>query len=255
VTSSWPIRRVVLLHQTLGPLLFGGSGPFHCALGWLIAGFWGNFDALVFPMKLLCLFLAFFSVLFPACAREAAFALSEKLGRGINLGNVFEAPSEEAWGNPFQPHFLPLMRELGFSHVRVPIRWETPERSLQEAPWTISHGFLIRIQNVVNQAHEEGLHVIINMHHHEAMLRDPEGQRERFLALWRQIATAFAEYPETLLFELFNEPHGLFTAELWNRFAGEALGVIRESNPKRHVLIGTADWGGLQGLKACLGGR
>ena len=28
--------------------------------------------------------------------------LNQKLGRGINMGNMFEAPSETEWGNPFK---------------------------------------------------------------------------------------------------------------------------------------------------------
>ncbi|TVR51289.1 MAG: glycoside hydrolase family 5 protein [Puniceicoccaceae bacterium] len=172
--------------------------------------------------------------------------LNRELGRGINYGNVFEAPSEQEWGNPWDPGFPRMIADLGFDHVRMPVRWET--RSLAEPPYTIAPEFFERIKAAVDQSLEAGLHVIINMHHHADLYADPRGQKERFLAQWDQIATFFKDYPERLLFEIFNEPHGNFTAELWNEFFPAALKVIRRTNPERGVLIGTANWGGLGGL-------
>ncbi len=46
-----------------------------------------------------------------------AFEINERLGRGINMGNTFEAPSETAWGNPWKPEYFEQMAELGFQHV------------------------------------------------------------------------------------------------------------------------------------------
>jgi aryl-phospho-beta-D-glucosidase BglC (GH1 family) len=198
------------------------------------------------PLITVTSFLLFYSCL--AVGAGDAFAFNQDLGRGINLGNTFEAPSEDAWGNPLCPEFLPKIAELGFSHVRIPINWETDQRSEGEPPYTISAGFLESIQRVVDQALNLDLRVIINMHHHHALLGDPVGQRERFLAQWGQISEFFAGYPDRLLFEVFNEPHGKFTPELWNEFLADALTVIREKNPTRMVVIGTAEWGGIGGL-------
>jgi endoglucanase len=176
-----------------------------------------------------------------------AFEMNKRLGRGINIGNTFEAPAETAWGNPWDPDFCRIITELGFDHIRVPVNWEP--RSLDEPPYTIEPAFLERIKGVVDLALGHGLHVIINMHHHTRLLNNPEGQKNRFLAQWEQIAGYFRDYPDSLLFEVFNEPHGDFTPEKWNRFFPEALATIRSTNPDRTVLIGTADWGGLGGLR------
>jgi len=102
---------------------------------------------------------------------------------------------------------------------------------------------------VVDKALANGLMVIINMHHHEEFLRDPEGQRARLLSQWQQIAFFFKDYPENLLFEVFNEPHGNVTPGMWNNLFAEALNVIRLTNPHRVVLIGTAEFGGLSGVQ------
>jgi len=69
--------------------------------------------------------------------RAAAFAMNARLGRGINMGDMFEAPSEGSWGNPYRPEYFRTIADLGFSHVRIPIRWETPERSMAAPPYTI----------------------------------------------------------------------------------------------------------------------
>jgi len=177
-----------------------------------------------------------------------AFQMNERLGRGINMGNAFEAPTETAWSNPWQPDYFRRMAELGFSHVRVPIRWEPAARSMANPPYTIHESFMNRIKEVVDNALENKLHVIINMHHHDELIANPDAQKERFLAQWSQIAEFFRNYPDSLLFEPLNEPNGPLTAEKWNVFAAEALQRIRETNPDRIVVIGTAEWGGLGGL-------
>jgi len=50
--------------------------------------------------------------------------------------------------------------------------------------------------------------------------------------------------------KFLNEPHGKLTSPIWNEFSKEALQQIRKTNPKRCVLIGTAEWGGVGGLRS-----
>ena len=183
----------------------------------------------------------------PAVAvdRSAAHEMNARLGRGINMGNMFEAPSEAAWGNPWRSGYFRMIADLGFDHVRIPVRWETAARSLATAPYTITASFMSRVREVVDEAMGEGLLVVLNMHHHDALYADPRGQRDRFLAQWRQIAAAFADYPEELVFEVLNEPHGNLSATMWNDFFADALLEIRRTNPTRVVLLGSAEYGGL----------
>ena len=183
-----------------------------------------------------------------AQGRQQAFEMNERLGRGINMGNSFEAPTETAWGNPWKPSYFRMISELGFSHVRVPIRWETTERTMESSPYTINPEFLDRIGEVVDSALRYKLHVIMNMHHHDALFEDPAAQKERFLSQWYQIADHFKDYPDSLLFEVLNEPHGNLTPPMWNDYFAEALAEIRKTNPSRLVLMGVAEYGGLGGI-------
>jgi aryl-phospho-beta-D-glucosidase BglC (GH1 family) len=180
--------------------------------------------------------------------REKAFEINGKLGRGINYGNMFEAPSESAWGNPWRTKYAGMVGDLGFNHIRIPIRWEPADRSMAAAPYTVNSTFLNRIKQVVDSVLDNGMFAIINMHHHEALFEDPDGQKERFLAQWKQISEFFKDYPDSLLFEILNEPNTNLTPEKWNVFAADALKKIREDNPERIVLVGLAPYGGLGGL-------
>lgn len=180
--------------------------------------------------------------------RKKAFEINARLGRGINFGNMFEAATEDGWGNPWQPEYPGIIADLGFNHVRIPIRWEPETRSSSTPPYTINAEFLSRIKQVVDSCLNNGLSAVINMHHHEALLADPDGQKERFLAQWKQISEFFKDYPDQLLFEILNEPNGNLTATKWNTFLVDALTTIRQDNPNRVVLIGTPEWGGLGGL-------
>jgi endoglucanase len=51
------------------------------------------------------------------------------------------------------------------------------------------------------------------------------------------------------VFEVLNEPHDELTPEVWNELLVDALAVIRESNPDRYVMFGTAEWGGIGAME------
>lgn len=182
--------------------------------------------------------------------REQAFDMNEKLGHGINLGNMYEDNfSTNEAGNPWNPlkdEYFNTISNLGFKHIRIPIRWET--RSNETAPYKINEKFLQHIKSKVDKAIEKNMYVIINMHHHEKLLADPYGQQSRFLAQWEQIAEFFKGYSDKLVFEILNEPTNAITPALWNNLLASALEEIRKSNPNRTVLIGTALAGHIDGL-------
>ncbi len=197
--------------------------------------------------KTLVLLILFFQM---AIAQTPIHDLNKKLGKGINMGNMFEAPSETEWGNPFKDDYFKRISSLGFNHVRIPIRWDVPARCQQNEPYTINATFLERIKTVVDLAKKENLLVIINMHHHDAIFVNPDAQKAKFISQWNQIATFFKDYDSNLLFEVMNEPNTNLTPEKWNTFFADALKEIRKTNPKRGVLMGTANWGGLSGVSS-----
>ena len=79
-----------------------------------------------------------------------ANAINDRLGRGMNLGNTYEA--DASWQSPFIADDLKRIADLGFDHIRVPIKWERSDRSIANAPYTIKDDFMKTIQTVVDEA-------------------------------------------------------------------------------------------------------
>jgi endoglucanase len=142
--------------------------------------------------------------------------------------------------------FFAAVRKAGFDSVRIPIRWSA--HTLPSDPKMIDPKFFERVDWAVKQALDNDLAVVLNFHHYEELYAQPDTEVERFLSLWRQVATHFADRTERVVFEILNEPHAQLDSERWNALLPRALGVIRESNPKRIVIVGPSDWNGFRSL-------
>jgi endoglucanase len=175
------------------------------------------------------------------------FELNESMQKGINLGNALEAPQEGDWGMVIQEEYIHIIADAGFDAIRIPIRWNAHTEN--EPPYAVDPEFFNRVDEIISWALDRDLVVMINIHHYDELMQQPEQHRQRFLAIWKQIAEHYREYPITLLFEILNEPHDHLTPELWNTFLAETIELIRDSNPHRTLVVGTAPWGGFYGLE------
>jgi endoglucanase len=166
------------------------------------------------------------------------------LQRGVNFGNMLEPPSEGEWGLTVHEEYFDLVKEAGFDFVRLPVSWSTHTERVGyddgNVGYQITPEFFARVDEVVNWALERDLKIIIDFHHYNDLMSDPN--EEQFLFMWRQIAEHYKEYPPQVIFELLNEPNGNLTAPLWNIYLHDALSIIRESNPTRDVIIGPVSW-------------
>lgn len=184
----------------------------------------------------------------PSAVFGGAAEINRRIGRGLNMGNMLEAPSEGAWGVRLDERDFERIAAQGFCSVRIPIRWSAAGRAGVAPPYAISDTFFRRTDRAVNAALDAGLAVIIDCHHYEEIFDDPDGQRDRFLSIWRQVAAHYRDYPDTLVFEILNEPHGRLTPPKWNSLLAAALRIIRATNSKRTIVVGTAGWGGAASL-------
>jgi endoglucanase len=182
----------------------------------------------------------------PAAADEDAFHYNRLLGRGINLGNTLDAPREGAWGLTIKPEYLRLIKRAGFDSVRIPVRWSA--HAQDRPPFTIDPAFFRRVDEVVGQALAQDLTVVLNVHHYDEIFQEPARHLPRLEALWKQIARRYRGRPERLSFELLNEPHGALTPERWQRMVPQLLAAVRESNPRRVVIIGPGNWNNVYAL-------
>jgi endoglucanase len=81
------------------------------------------------------------------------------------------------------------------------------------------------------------------------MGNDPAANKARFLAFWKQAAPRYKDAPDSVLFEILNEPSRKLTPQLWNADLAEALAIIRKSNPTRTVIIGPGFWNSIDHLQ------
>ena len=181
-----------------------------------------------------------------ALAADPAADAVKALGRGVNLGNALDAPKEGEWGFRILPEYFPLIKKAGFAHVRLPVRFSA--HAAKEKPFTISPALFRRVDELLDQAEKAGLGVVLNIHHYDEIHKDPDAHRERFLALWRQIAPHYKGRPASVVFEVLNEPNGKLDAMKWNALLADAIPAIRASNPTRLIVVGPASWNNLHHL-------
>ncbi len=199
------------------------------------------------PRFLISLTLATLVVAFVSAASTPllamdAFQQNARLGRGVNIIGWDALWQNRARGQFKEAHFK-MIREAGFQHVRInlhPLRDGKPD-----ANGKLREEFFQTMDWAVDQALTNQLLVILDFHDDLAISPDPAGKRKEFLDAWTAIAEHSKNRPDTVLFEILNEPAPKFTHESWQEYWQTALAIIRKANPNRTVIIGPAQWNGI----------
>jgi endoglucanase len=167
--------------------------------------------------------------------------------RGVNLGDYLEASAKYfGRGVTVGAGEFAQMRHEGFDHVRVPVGWH---QYAGPAPdYTLSPEIFSRVDFVLTNALASQLAVMINIHHFDALDKDPAEATAEFLALWKQIAAHYKDFPKQLAFELDNEPHDQATTALMNPIYARTITEIRKSNPQRTLFVEPGGWGSIAEL-------
>lgn len=174
-----------------------------------------------------------------------AFEQNRRLGRGVNILGYDPIWRARPQARLQDKHFR-LIKEAGFHHVRINLHpFNHMDRTNQ---WALRPGWWATLDWAVAQATAQGLRVILDLHEFNRMGQDPQGYREPFLAFWRQVAAHFQNAPESVLFELLNEPNRKLTPALWNQYLREALAIIRLQHPTRTVVVGPGFWNSVDHL-------
>ncbi|MBL8277415.1 MAG: glycoside hydrolase family 5 protein [Pelomonas sp.] len=193
---------------------------------------------------------ASFAITVPGMRDLTSVQLSRLMGAGWNLGNTLEATGgETAWGNPPASQALfNAVRAAGFKTVRIPVSW----KQYADASDTISPAWMARVTQVVNQARNAGLYVMINIHWDGGwMIPDYAHQAEvnaRLTKFWTQIANNFKSHDDMLLFAGSNEvampnnfdPPTAENAAVQNGFNQTFIDAVRATggnNLARHLVV------------------
>ncbi len=183
-----------------------------------------------------------------ACSESKAtdaFEQNKKLGRGVNIIGY-----DPIWRSReqarFQEKHFRLLKEAGFHSVRINLH---PFRQMNATnQWALRDTWLDVLDWAVKHAQAQGLVAILDLHEFNAIGQNPEANKDKFLAFWRQISARFQNAPSDVVFEILNEPSQKLTAALWNEWLKEALAIIREKNPARTVIVGPAFWNSVDHL-------
>ena len=174
------------------------------------------------------------------------FAVNKTLARTMNFGNALEAPSEGAWGVKLEERFFDLVKQGGFTAIRLPVKFSA--YAAETAPYALKRELLLRVDWAIQNAKKRGLSIILDLHHYDDLMQKPTEHLERWLGIWQQIAERYQNQPDTVIFEPLNEPHEKIDP-YWNDYFAKVLAVIRQTNPTRAVIVGGNGWNNADRLK------
>lgn len=207
--------------------------------------------------------------------------IASKMYPGWNLGNTLEATSSDylftnkgglATETSWQPtktkqKVIDAVRDAGFKSVRIPVAWIAGHivSGTQTTP-KIDAAWIKRVKEVVDYCINDGLYVIVNDHWDGGWIEelgfsrstsyysaiDDKYATEKAATLkflWTQIAEAFKDYDEHLLFaglnepfqnySLFNDKHKVLTPylEKYNKAFVEAVRATGGNNSQRILVV------------------
>ncbi|PTT88259.1 glycoside hydrolase, partial [Pelomonas sp. HMWF004] len=177
-----------------------------------------------------------------AQAQTGGAAVPITLKRGVNIVGY-----DPLWADPskarFQPRHMQAIREGGFDHVRLNLH----AFAHMDAEHRLSAQWFKTLDGLVDAGLKAGLQIILDEHNFNDCAKATDACRAQLKAFWRQVASRYRDAPDAVVFEILNEPNGAADA-VWNDMLAENLAIIRESNPRRRVIVGPKFWNSLDHL-------
>ena len=170
-----------------------------------------------------------------------AYFLSQSTHRGDTRARYFTAKD------------IQTIKEYGFDHIRLPI----DEEQMFKADGSIDATAFGLLKWTIDCCIRNDLKVIVDMHilrsHHftsgSNSLFTEESSQEDFYEIWRKISGELHGFPNDMLaYELLNEPQTQKKDE-WNKLVKNCYLAIRELEPERVIVIGTAPSQSYSGAK------
>ena len=167
-----------------------------------------------------------------------ATEIAPKMYPGWNLGNTLEGGgtdnvytnkgglgAEKAWqGTTTTQEIIDFVAAQGFKSVRIPAAWVMGHIVDGEEGMTIDAAWMARVKEIVDYCINDGLYVLLNDHWDGGWIQgtfkkditEPTmaANCEKMKRLWTQIAEAFKDYDEHLLFAGLNEPEAETEAQV-----------------------------------------
>lgn len=189
---------------------------------------------------------------------QTAMDIAPKMMPGWNLGNTLEAgpctwlSNKLDWETGWQPtkttqSIINSVKEAGFNAVRIPCAWDIHSDSKGK----IDVVWMARVKKIVDYCMNAGLYVVLNDHWDNGWVEvdgfndlseaNISAKEARMTDLWTQIATAFRDYGELLLFAGLNEPnaHDQATTDALIRYEQAFINAVRATggNNATRILV------------------
>jgi aryl-phospho-beta-D-glucosidase BglC (GH1 family) len=211
------------------------------------------------PLYFRCV-VAFLVLIIPAAAQDraaevrTAFARAQHLRHGINASEWF-AQSAEDYSAARTDRYtndddIALMAQLGFDSVRLSI----DAVPLEQSPWNkegFNADFMGRLDHAVDAMLAKGMAVQIDIHpesSYKTKVRTTSEGVDRFLMLWRKLATHYATRdPEKVFFEIMNEPE-VNDPYRWAGIQARAAAAIRAAAPRNTIIATGPNYSGIADL-------
>ncbi len=179
-----------------------------------------------------------------------AHKAAKRLMRGANLGNHLEVAPDQNWSLNYTDADFDHIREEGFDHIRLPIGWHHYVGSAPE--FRLGDAIFAKVDKHIERAIQRNLAIIINIHHFDDFTSDPAKHQEKLIAIWNQLAERYANMPESVFFELLNEPKDAATTAVLNPIFAEVIHRIRQTNPNRTILVGPGQFNAVAELSGLM---
>ncbi|MDP6544601.1 MAG: cellulase family glycosylhydrolase [Phycisphaerae bacterium] len=178
-----------------------------------------------------------------AAKLSKAEIMVKRIGKGINVDvSQFEA------GSPvkvmYDPAQYDAVKVAGFQSVRF---------------FVVAGKDPAIYKTRITDALDRGLAVVICLWGNGQWASKPKEGKQKFVGVWDRIAKYYRDYPEALVFELWNEPAGLVVkpgaiqglkdGKTVMKYLNAVVPIIRKTNPGRILAIGGPGFNGGRELK------
>ncbi len=189
------------------------------------------------------------------CEREPIDSLAIKRGINVSTLEYFGANKDlriALRGGEFTREMVEDIKAQGFDHIRLPVNFGDNYEN-----GNVTEDFFAQVDRVVDMILDCDLTVVLDFHGWEELKSDVGSNKEKFYDIWEEISEHYADYPNELLFEIFNEPYekegpDMLDAAKLNELQLEAVNIIRKTNPDRIIVLDAPEWctwWGLDSLK------
>ncbi len=134
------------------------------------------------------------------------------------------------------------IKEAGFTTIRIPLATFDTNAMHMDAQGHLDPKYLRKLDAVVDAAISAKLFVIIDEHDYNTCSKDADACALILPNVWAELSDHYKSAPNSVMFELLNEPHDKIDATIWNAWIPDLIAIVRQSNPTRNLIVGPTHW-------------